>query len=161
MLSAVIADNITGTKHHSNTELVAQGIANIGSACFGGLPVTGAIARTIANIKAGAKTPIAGIIHAVLILGFMWVFSPIVSLIPLSCLAAILVVIAIDMSVPKNFYYLIVAAINEDRLILLVTFFLTILIDLIVAIEVGLALKYFMVMKQRIKIYSIERKKIS
>ena len=154
LLSAVIADSITGFKHNSNAELVAQGIANIGSACFGGLPATGAIARTVANIRAGGKTPVSGIISALLVLAFIWMFSPIIRLVPLSCLAAILVVIALDMSGIKKFCYFLLAP-NGDRLVLIVTFLLTILIDLTVAVEVGLILACLVFMRRMSEVTEI------
>ena len=154
LLSAVIADGITGFKHNSNVELVAQGLANIGSACFGGLPATGAIARTVANIRAGGQTPVSGIINALLILVFIWILSPIISLVPLSCLAAILVVIAWDMSEIKKFYYFLLAP-NGDRLVLIVTFLLTILVDLTVAVEVGLILACLVFMRRMSKVTEI------
>ena len=142
LLSAVIADNITSTKHNSNVELIAQGLANSCSACFGGLPSTGAIARTVANIKAGGKTPIAGIISALLIFIFIKFFSSITSLIPLSCLAAILIIIAWDMSDLKKMRYVLLHYHNIDSLVIMITFLLTILTDLVIAIQVGLMLDW-------------------
>ncbi len=154
LLSAVVADNITGFKHNSNAELVAQGVANIGSACIGGLPATGAVARTVANIRAGAITPVSGIINAALIWIFIWSFSSVISLIPLSCLAAILVVIALDMSELKRFCYFLLAP-KGDRLVLIVTFLLTILVDLSVAVEVSLILACLVFMRRMSKVTSI------
>lgn len=139
LLSAVIADGMTGARHRSNCELVAQGIANFVSACFGGLPATGALARTAANIKAGAKSPIAGMLHAVFLLVFMWLLAPIMSWVPLSALAAVLVMVAWNMSEAERFYRLLRAPIG-DQAVLIVTFLLTILVDITVAVTAGVAL---------------------
>ncbi len=154
LLSAVVADSMTGSRHYSNAELVAQGLANIGSVCFGGLPATGAIARTVTNIKAGGKTPVSGIINALLIMIFIWLFAPIASLVPLSCLASILLVVAWDMGNLKKFRYFLLAP-QGDRLVLITTFLLTILIDLNVAIEVGLVLACLVFMRRMSKVTEI------
>ena len=139
LLCAVVADGMTGRRHRSNCELVAQGVANIGSAMFGGLPATGAIARTATNVRAGARTPFAGILHAVFILVFMLALAPLAAFIPLASLAAILMVVAWNMSEIERFRHLMLAPFG-DRVVLLLTFALTVLVDLTVAIEVGVVL---------------------
>ena len=145
LLSAVVADGMTGQKHRSNAELVAQGGANIASALFGGLPATGAIARTATNVRAGARSPIAGILHAVFVLLFMLLLAPIMSYVPLAALAAVLVIVAWGMSEIERFRHLLSAPIG-DRLLLLLTFALTVMVDLTVAIEVGLVTAAFLFM---------------
>jgi SulP family sulfate permease len=139
LLSAVVADGMAGTKHKSNTELLAQGIANIGSSIFGGLPATGAIARTATNVKAGAVSPVSGMMHAVWLFGFMLILSPVIVKIPLAALSAILIVVAWNMSEIKHVRS-IMRAPRADRVVLLVTFSLTVLVDLNVAIQTGIAL---------------------
>lgn len=139
LLSAVVADGMTGRRHRSNCELVAQGLANIASPLFGGLPATGAIARTATNIRSGAYSPVSGILHAVFVLLFMLFLAPLASFIPLSCLAAILVIVAWNMSEFDRFRHLMRAPLG-DKIVLLLTFFLTIAVDLTVAIEVGVVL---------------------
>ncbi len=147
LLSAVVADGMIGGKHRSNIELVAQGLANVGSSLFGGIPATGAIARTATNVKNGGRTPIAGIVHALTLLLIMLVFAPFAKLIPLSCLAGILIVVAFNMGEWHSFFS-VVRGNRYDALVLLVTFFLTILFDLIIAIEVGMVLTAFIFMKR-------------
>lgn len=139
LLTAVVADGMTGHKHRSNCELVAQGFANIGSILFGGIPATGTIARTTANIKMGAKTPIAGMIHAVTLLLIMVLLAPLVGKIPLSALSAVLVYVAWNMSDLSHFIEILKSQ-KSEALILLITFFLTVLIDLTVAVQVGVVL---------------------
>lgn len=139
LLSAVVADGMTGNKHRSNCELVAQGIANIASALFTGLPATGAIARTATNIRSGAYSPLAGMIHALILLAFVLILGPLCAYIPLACLSAILMVVAWNMSEFDKFIHLFKAPVG-DRFVLLVTFLLTILVDLNLAIEVGFVL---------------------
>jgi len=139
LLCAVVADGMTGRRHRSNCELVAQGVANLGSAMFGGLPATGAIARTATNIRAGAVSPVAGMLHAVFLLLFMLLLAPLVRYIPLASLAAVLVVVAWNMAEIEQFTHLMSAP-PGDRLVLLITFVLTVLVDLTVAIEVGVVL---------------------
>jgi SulP family sulfate permease len=136
LLCAVVADGMTGRRHKSNCELVAQGAANLGSALFGGLPATGAIARTATSIRAGAVSPLAGILHAAFLLLFMMVLAPLTRFIPLASLAAVLVVVAWNMAEVEQFTHLMSAPAG-DRLVLLTTFGLTVLVDLTVAIEVG------------------------
>ncbi|MDQ0008233.1 SulP family sulfate permease [Luteibacter jiangsuensis] len=142
LLSAVVADGMTGGRHRSNGELVAQGIANVGSALFGGLPATGAIARTATNIRAGGKTPMAGIIHAALLLVFMLVLAPLMKFVPLAALAAVLLVVAWNMSEIEHFRHTLSAP-KGDGLVLLLTFGLTVFFDLTIAIEVGLVVSAF------------------
>jgi len=136
LLSAVVADGMTGGRHRSNGELVAQGVANVGSALFGGLPATGAIARTATNIRSGGRTPVAGMLHAAFLLAFMLLLSPLMRYVPLAALAAVLLVVAWNMSEYENFRNTLSAP-KGDRLVLLLTFLLTVFIDLTVAIEVG------------------------
>lgn len=139
LLSAMVADGMTGARHRSNCELVAQGIANTASALFGGLPATGAIARTATNIRSGARSPISGMMHAVFLLLFMFTAAPLMAYVPLACLAAVLVIVAWNMSEIDKFRHLMSAPLG-DRLVLLATFLLTVLVDLTVAIEVGVVL---------------------
>lgn len=140
LLSCVVADGMTGTKHRSNTELIAQGIGNIGSALFGGIPATGAIARTAANIKNGGKTPVSGIVHAVVLLLVLIVLMPYASLIPMPVIAAILFVVAYNMSHWRPFVETIKTAHWTDSVVLVLTFVLTVVFDLVVAIAVGMVL---------------------
>lgn len=139
LLSAMVADSMTGRRHRSNCELVAQGVANCASAAVGGLPATGAIARTATNIRAGARGPVAGMLHAVFLLGFMAVAWPVTAYIPLASLAAVLLVVAWNMSEIDKFRHLMRAPLG-DRAVLLITFALTVMVDLTVAIEVGVVL---------------------
>ncbi|MCA0388125.1 MAG: STAS domain-containing protein [Bacteroidetes bacterium] len=139
LLSAVVADGMMGSRHRSNMELVSQGVGNIISPIFFGIPVTGAIARTATNIKSGAKTPVAAVIHGVVILVTMLLFADLASLIPLPVLAAILIYVAWNMSEMHAFFRTLKGT-GADKLILLNTFLLTLFIDLTVAIEVGLVL---------------------
>lgn len=139
LLAAMVADGITGKHHNSNTELIGQGIANIITPLFGGIPATGAIARTMANINNGGKSPVAGIIHAMVLLLIYLFLMPYAVYIPLSCLSAILVMVAYNMSEWRTFKYLLRGD-KPDIAVLLITFFLTVLIDLTVAIEVGVVL---------------------
>lgn len=139
LLAAMVADGVTGKQHDSNTELIGEGIANIITPMFGGIPATGAIARTMANINNGGKTSVAGIIHAVVLLLIYLFLMPYAVYIPLSCLAAILVMVAYNMSEWRTFKYLLKGDRNSIA-VLLITFFLTVIIDLTVAIEVGVVL---------------------
>lgn len=147
LLSAVVADGMIGGKHRSNTELIAQGVANIASGIFGGIPATGAIARTAANVKNGGRTPVAGMVHAVVLLLIMLIFMPFAKLIPLTTLAAILIVVAYNMSEWRAFRSLLSAP-KSDIFVLLTTFILTVLIDLVVAIEIGMVLASLLFMKR-------------
>lgn len=139
LLSAMVADSMTGRRHRSNCELVAQGVANCASALIGGLPATGAIARTATNIRSGAKGPVAGMLHAVFLLIFMLVAWPLTAYIPLAALASVLMIVAWNMSEIDKFAHLMKAPMG-DRAVLLVTFALTVMVDLTVAIEVGVVL---------------------
>jgi len=147
LLSAVVSDSMIGGKHRSNMELIAQGTANIVSSIFGGIPATGAIARTATNIKNGGRTPIAGIIHALVLLAIMLLFAPYAKLIPLSCLAGILMVVAYHMSEWRQFKSILKGN-RMDIIILLTTFFLTVIFDLVIAIEIGIVLSSFLFMKR-------------
>ncbi|NDV43927.1 SulP family inorganic anion transporter [Flagellimonas sediminis] len=147
LLSAVVSDSMIGGKHRSNMELIAQGTANIFSALLGGIPATGAIARTATNVKNGGRTPIAGIVHGLVLLAIMLLFAPYAKLIPLSCLAGILIVVAYHMSEWRQFVSILKGN-RMDIIILLTTFFLTVLFDLIIAIEVGVVLASFLFMKR-------------
>jgi SulP family sulfate permease len=147
LLSAIVADGMIGTRHRSNTELIAQGIANIGSSLFGGIPATGAIARTVINVKNGGRTPVAGMVHAVTVLLIMLFLGGLVKFVPLACLAGILVVVAYHMSEWRSFLEVLKWSAG-GRLVLLATFFLTIFVDLNVAIEVGVVLAAFIFMKR-------------
>ena len=140
LLSAVVADSMIGSKHRPNMELVAQGVANIASACFGGIPATGAIARTAANIKNGGRTPIAGMVHSVTLLLVVVFLMPYAKLIPMPCIAAILFQVAYNMSGWRRFVKLIKSSPKSDIVVLVITFALTVIFDLVVAIEVGVLL---------------------
>jgi SulP family sulfate permease len=150
LLSAVVADGMISGNHRSNTELIAQGTANIFSSLFGGIPATGAIARTATNVKNGGRTPVAGIVHAITLLLILLVAGSLASLIPIANLAGILVIVAYNMSEWKNFRSILKGP-KGDVLVLLITFFLTVLIDLTVAIEVGIVLAAFLFMRNMIK----------
>ncbi len=147
LLCAVVADGMIGTRHRSNTELIAQGLANIGSTLFGGIPATGAIARTATNIRSGGRTPIAGVVHALVLLLIMLFFGQWARLIPLSCLAAVLVVVAYNMSEWHSFRALLKSP-RSDVAVLIITFLLTVVFDLTVAIQVGVVLAVFLFMRQ-------------
>jgi SulP family sulfate permease len=147
LLSAVVADGMTGRKHRSNMELIAQGVANIASPLFGGIPATGAIARTATNIKNGGLTPIAGIIHAVVLLLIMLFFGKWAALIPMATLAGILVVVAYNMSEMRHFIKLLKSP-KMDIAVLVTTFLLTVLVDLTVAIQAGVVLAALLFMKR-------------
>ncbi len=148
LLSCVVADGMTGSRHNSNMELVAQGAGNIASALFGGIPATGAIARTAANIKNGGRTPIAGMVHAVVLLLVLVVLMPYASLIPMPTIAAILFVVAYNMSEWREFVSIVKRAPRSDTLVLIVTFVLTVAFDLVVAIIVGIILATVLFMKR-------------
>lgn len=148
LLSATVADGVIGgEKHNSNTELIAQGVANIVTPLFGGIPATGAIARTMTNINNGGRTPVAGIIHAVVLLLILLLFMPLAQYIPMACLAGVLVIVAYNMSEWRTFKSLL----NNDKsdvAVLLITFFLTVIFDLTIAIEVGILLAVVLFMKR-------------
>ena len=140
LLSAVVADGMSGTKHDSNQELIGQGLANIVTPFFGGFAATGAIARTATNIRNGATSPLAGIMHAITLIAVLLFLAPLASDIPLAALAAILFVVAWNMSEVKHFSHLLKTAPIADRLILVITFVLTVFADLVVAVNVGMIL---------------------
>ncbi|MDR1290156.1 MAG: STAS domain-containing protein [Planctomycetaceae bacterium] len=148
LLSAVVADGMIGTKHNSNTELVAQGMANIVVPFFGGIPATGAIARTATNIRNGGRTPIAGLIHAVTLFVIVLFFGRYAAKIPLAALAGILVTVAIDMSQYRLFSKVVLRAPKSDISVMLLTFFLTVFLDLTIAIPLGLILASFLFMRR-------------
>lgn len=147
LLSATVADGVIGDHHDSNTELVAQGLANIASPLFGGIPATGAIARTMTNINNGGKTPVAGIIHAVVLLLIFLFLMPLAKYIPMACLAGVLVVVSYGMCGWRSFLELMKNP-KSDVTVLLITFFLTIIFDLTIAIEVGLIIACLLFMKR-------------
>lgn len=148
LLSAVVADEMTGSQHNSNMELVAQGIGNTASALFGGIPATGAIARTAANIKNGGQSPIAGMVHALVLLLVLVLLMPYAALIPMPCIAAILFQVAYNMSGWRTVVAVVKHSPKSDIIVLVVTFFLTVVFDLVVAIAVGLALACLLFMKR-------------
>lgn len=156
LLSAVVADSMIGSKHRSNMELIAQGIANIGSACFGGIPATGAIARTAANIKNGGRTPISGMVHSVSLVLVVVFLMPLAKLIPMPCIAAILFQVAYNMSGWRNFVNLCKSSPKSDIFVLAATFLLTVVFDLVVAIEVGILLAAVLFMKRMSDVTQVE-----
>lgn len=147
LLSATVADGVTGDKHDSNTELIAQGTANLITPLFGGIPATGAIARTMTNINNGGKTPVAGIIHAIVLLLILLFLMPLAQYIPMACLAGVLVIVSYNMSEWRTFKALLKNP-KSDVTVLLITFFLTIIFDLIIAIEVGLVIACILFMRR-------------
>lgn len=149
LLSAVVADGMIRGNHKSNVELVGQGVANVASSIFGGIPATGAIARTVTNIKNGGRTPVAGMVHAVVLLLILLFFGKWAGLIPMATLAGILVVVAYNMSEWRNFRSVMQGP-KSDMAVLLTTFFLTVLVDLTVAIEIGMVLAAFLFMRKMI-----------
>ena len=148
LLSAVVADGMIGSHHRPNMELVAQGVANIGSAAFGGIPATGAIARTAANIKNGGRTPVSGMVHSVTLLIVVVFLMPLAKLIPMPCIAAILFQVAYNMSGWRGFVKQLKSAPKSDILVLVITFVLTVVFDLVVAIEVGVVLAALLFMRR-------------
>lgn len=147
LLSAAVADGVIGDRHDSNTELIAQGIANFASPIFGGIPATGAIARTMTNINNGGKSPVAGIVHAVVLLLILLFLMPLAQYIPMACLAGVLVIVSYNMSGWRVFKGLLKNP-KSDVTVLLITFFLTVIFDLTVAIEVGLVIACVLFMKR-------------
>lgn len=148
LLSCVVSDGMIGSRHRSNMELIAQGAGNMTSAVFGGIPATGAIARTAANIKNGGRTPIAGMVHAVTLLLILVVLMPYAALIPMPVIAAILFMVAYNMSEWKKFLYLLKTSPKSDNIVLVTTFVLTVIFDLVVAIEIGIVLAALLFMKR-------------
>lgn len=147
LLSATVADGVTGDKHDSNTELIAQGTANLITPLFGGIPATRAIARTMTNINNGGKTPVAGIIHAIVLLLILLFLMPLAQYIPMACLAGVLVIVSYNMSEWRTFKALLKNP-KSDVTVLLITFFLTIIFDLTIAIEVGLVIACILFMRR-------------
>jgi SulP family sulfate permease len=154
LLSAVVSDGMIGGNHRSNMELVAQGGANIASALFGGMPATGAIARTATNVKNGGRTPVAGIVHAFTLLVIMLAVGKWATLIPMSCLAGVLIIVAYNMSEYETFFDIAKGS-RSDAAVLITTFLLTVLFDLTLAIEVGMVLAVFLFMRRMIKISNV------
>ena len=156
LLSAVVADSMIQSKHRSNTELIAQGLANIGSACFGGIPATGAIARTAANIKNGGRSPIAGMVHSLVLLLILVLFIPYAALIPMPTIAAILFQVAYNMSGWRNVVHLCKIAPKSDLAVLLLTLGLTVIFDLVIAIEVGVLVAAALFMRRMSEVTTIK-----
>ena len=156
LLSAVVADGMTGSKHNSNRELIGQGIANMVTPLFGGIPATGAIARTATNIKNGATSPVSGIIHGLVVLFVLLILAPYASHIPLASMAPILMVVAWNMSERKEFIHIFMTKTNES-LILMVTFLLTVFTNLTIAVEVGLVLSAILFVKRMSEILTVAK----
>ena len=148
LLSAVVSDGMIGDHHKSNAELIGQGLGNIFSGLFGGIPATGAIARTAANVRNGGRTPIAGIVHCITLTIILLVLMPLAALIPMTTLAAVLLVVAANMADWKSFFRLCKTAPKSDIIVLVATFVLTVFFDLVVAIEVGVVLASLLFMKR-------------
>lgn len=147
LLSAMVADGVIGDKHNSNTELIAQGVANVVTPFFGGIPATGAIARTMANINNGGRTPVAGMVHAMMLLLVLLCFGPLVGMIPMACLAGVLIIVSYNMSGWREIVALSKAP-KSDVIVMLVTFILTVVFDLTIAIEIGLLLAVILFLKR-------------
>ncbi len=156
LLSCVVADSMVNSRHRSNMELIAQGAGNITSALFGGIPATGAIARTAANVKNGGRTPVAGMVHAVTLLLILVVLMPYAALIPMPAIAAILFMVAYNMSEWRKFVNLCRTAPKSDILVLVLTFVLTVVFDLVVAIEIGILLAAILFMKRMSDVTEVE-----
>jgi SulP family sulfate permease len=156
LLSCVVADSMINSKHRSNMELIAQGIGNVGSALFGGIPATGAIARTAANVKNGGRTPIAGMVHSITLVLILVVLMPYAALIPMPCIAAILFMVAYNMCGWRSFANICKSAPKSDIIVLVTTFVLTVVFDLVVAIEVGILLAAILFMKRMSDVTEVE-----
>jgi SulP family sulfate permease len=156
LLSAVVADGMGNDRHNSNTELLAQGVGNIASVVFGGIPATGAIARTATNIKSGAVSPVSGIIHSATLVLFVLFLAPAAAMIPLACLSAVLMVVSWDMSNLGRFIRIIKTAPKSDMFVLLCTFALTVLVDLTFAVEIGVLLAVFLFIRRMIEIADVK-----
>jgi SulP family sulfate permease len=156
LLSAVVADSMTGDRHNANMELAAQGIGNITAALFGGIPATGAIARTATNIKSGAVSPVAGIVHVLTLVMFILFLAPAASAIPLTSLSAVLMVVSWDMSNLERFYRLIRRSTKSDTIVLITTFLLTIAFDLTFAVEVGVILAVFLFFRRMVEVTDVK-----
>ena len=158
LLSATVADGVTGSRTNSNTELIGQGIANVTVPFFGGIPVTGAIARTMTNITNGGRTPVAGVVHALILLLIYLFLMPLINYVPMACLAAVLMVVAYNMSGWRTIAGILKTP-KSDVSVLIVTFLLTVIFDLTIAIEIGLLLAVVLFLRRvtentEIKIYS-------
>jgi sulfate permease, SulP family len=160
LLSAVVADGMTGTKHNSNQELIGQGIANIFSPLFGGFASTGAIARTATNIRNGGTSPIAGIVHALTLVVIVLLLAPLASHIPLCALSAILFVVAYNMSELHRFFHMVRTAPRPDVAVLLITFLLTVFGDLVIAVNIGVLLACLLFMKRMSETFVIEQQPV-
>lgn len=156
LLSCVVADSIIHSKHNSNMELIAQGIGNIGSALFGGIPATGAIARTAANIKNGGRTPVAGMVHAIVLVLVLVVLMPYAALIPMPAIAAILFMVAYNMCGWRTFVHVIKTSPKSDIAVMILTFLLTVIFDLVAAIEFGMLLACLLFMKRMSDVTNVE-----
>ena len=157
LLSCVVSDGMIGDRHNSNTELIAQGVGNVCSGIFGGIPATGAIARTAANVKNGGRSPISGIVHAIVLLLFLVVLMPLAKMIPMPIIAAILFMVAYNMSEWRHFVHICRFSAMSDVLVLVVTFVLTVVFDLVVAIAVGLVLASLLFMKRMSDVTNVRR----
>jgi SulP family sulfate permease len=157
LLSCVVSDGMIGDRHNSNTELIAQGAGNICSGLFGGIPATGAIARTAANVKNGGRSPISGMVHAGVLLLFLLVLMPLAKMIPMPIIAAILFMVAYNMSEWRHFVHIVRFSTLSDILVLVVTFVLTVVFDLVVAIAVGLVLAAVLFMKRMSDVTCVRR----
>lgn len=156
LLSCVVSDGMIGDKHNSNAELIGQGVGNIFSGIFGGIPATGAIARTAANVKNGGRTPIAGMVHSITLLIIVLVLMPTAALIPMTTLAAVLIMVAWNMCDWKSFFGLIKRAPKSDIIVLVGTFFLTVVFDLVVAIELGVVVSALLFMKRMSEVTDVK-----
>lgn len=156
LLSCVVSDGMIGSRHRSNMELVAQGVGNIASGVFGGIPATGAIARTAANVKNGGRTPIAGMVHAITLLLILVLLMPLAALIPMTTLAAILIIVAYNMSEWREFVTIVKKAPKSDIAVLITTFVLTVIFDLVVAIEIGIVLAALLFMKRMADVTTLQ-----
>lgn len=156
LLSCVVSDSMINSRHNSNMELIAQGAGNIASALFGGIPATGAIARTAANVKNGGRSPVSGMVHAVVLLLILVVFMPYAALIPMPAIAAILFMVAYNMCGFKEFIYLVKTSPKSDIFVLIVTFVLTVVFDLVIAIEVGIVFAAILFMKRMSDVTQVE-----
>jgi len=149
LLSCVVADGMVNSRHNSNAELVAQGFGNIASVLFGGIPATGAIARTAANAKNGGRTPVSGMVHALVLLLVLLFLMPYASLIPMPAIATILFMVAYNMSEYKKFIKIVKTNPLRDIIVMVVTFVLTVVFDLVVAIEVGMLLVFIFYLEKK------------
>lgn len=156
LLSCVVSDSMINSRHNSNMELIAQGAGNVASALFGGIPATGAIARTAANVKNGGRSPISGMVHAVVLLLILVIFMPYAALIPMPAIAAILFMVAYNMCGWREFVYLIKTSPKSDISVLVITFVLTVVFDLVIAIEVGIVFAAILFMKRMSDVTQVE-----